>query len=109
MDEKVSGVAQAYMTAVAFEYFIQNDPALAQSAKETVQQNFTKHESYGMFLSALHDTRENLPPRELVFFIQFMMLLHKELCRDRALWTAARNYALAHHGLKHTTVGYGRQ
>ena len=108
MDEKVSAIAQAYMTALAYEYFTQNAPALAQAAREAVLQNFTEHESYGLFVSALHHTGENLPPRELVFFTQFMMLLHKELCRDRGLWAAARTHATAHHGLKTMTVGYGR-
>lgn len=108
MDEKVSVIAQAYMTALAYEYFTQNAPALAQSAREAVLRNFTKHESYGLFLSALRHTGENLPPRELMFFVQFMMMLHTELCRDRGLWAAARDHAIAHHGLN-MTVGYGRQ
>ena len=104
----VPTVAQAYMTALAYEYFTQNAPALAQSAREAVLRNFTEHESYGLFVSPLHHTGENLPLRKLVFFTQFMMLLHKELCRDRGLWAAARTHATAHHGLKTMTVGYGR-
>jgi hypothetical protein len=108
MDEKVSVIAQAYMTALAYEYFTQNAPTLAQSAREAVLRNFTEHESYGLFLSALRHTGENEPSRKLVFFVQFMMLLHTELCRDRGLWAAARDHAIAHHGLN-MTVGYGRQ
>jgi hypothetical protein len=108
MDEKVSVIAQAYMTALAYEYFTQNAPTLAQSAREAVLRNFTEHESYGLFLSALRHTGENEPSRKLVFFVQFMMLLHTELCRDRGLWAAARDHAVAHHGLN-MTVGYGRQ
>ena len=105
----VFAVAQAYMTALAYEYFTQNAPAVAGSAREAVLRNFTEHHSYEPFVSAFTSTRQDLPPRELMFFVQFMGLLHTELCRDGGLWAAARDYASRSHSLKTLSVGYGRQ